>query len=837
MKFSLPPLVLSLWQNARFRVSNYFATLKDPATPLKKRVKYAAAGLAAVIFTPMALLLIYALILLPFTPSISDLRKAKLEQPAVVISADGKEIARYLRLNREWVTLEKISPHVINALLATEDHRFYGHHGIDYRRTAAAVLHTLRGDTQGGSTITQQLARNLYPEKIGRGRSVTRKLKEMITARKIELAYTKREILETYLNTVPFLYNAFGIEMAARTYFDKRASALDVSEAATLVGMLKGTSYYNPVLNPERARDRRDIVLAQMHKHRHLTDNRYAAIKSRGLRVDFERQPTIKSLAPHFTEHLRKWLIEWADQNDYNIYSDGLIIHTTLDWDLQRAAQTAVSRQAQALQTVADVEWGNSYAGLISSQASEYAYRRQSVDPFRYFWDTHSTLVIEFIKQTSQFRNAVQAGEAEEEVLKRLRADTKFMRALRQIKTRLEVGFVALDPHTAAIRAWVGSRDYEKDAYDHVARAQRQPGSTFKPFVYGAALKNGFSPEDTFPDVPVEMAMGGGEVWRLGEGEALSGLEVTLAEGLAYSKNNITAQLLQKVGVGRVADFARDLGVNRSKLDEVPSLALGTSPVTLLEMVSAYGTIANGGVFKTPLFITRITDRSGKVIANFEPKTNDVLPEKIALRLLDMMRGVVDVGTGRGVRDMFGIRADVAGKTGTTQNNADGWFILMHPELVAGAWVGFNDPNIAFRSNYWGQGAHNALYVVGDFYRQLFRKYPQMQARFPPPERYEEGTIAAWVHGLEERWLGAQRSTGGFGRDSARQTFAQKDEQPLAPSVKRVENWLRDLFSFDEAPLPPAVEEAAPPPVREPQRKAPPRRRSDWEDPDNWYMK
>ena len=837
MKFSLPPFVLSRWQNARFSVSNYFATLKDPATPFKKRFKYGVAGIAGVIFAPIALLLIYALILLPFTPSISDLRKAKLEQPAVVISADGKEIARYLRLNREWVTLEKVSPHVVNALLATEDHRFYGHHGIDYRRTAAAVLHTLRGDMQGGSTITQQLARNLYPEKIGRGRSVTRKLKEMITARKIELAYTKREILETYLNTVPFLYNAFGIEMAARTYFDKRASALDVSEAATLVGMLKGTSYYNPVLNPERARDRRDIVLAQMHKHRHLSDNKYAAIKSRGLRVNFERQPTIKSLAPHFTEHLRKWLIEWADQNDYSIYSDGLIVHTTLDWDLQRAAQTAVSRQAQALQTVADVEWSNSYNGLISSQASEYVYRRSSVDPFRYFWDTHSTLVSEFIKQTSQFRDAVQAGETEEEVLKRLRADAKFMRALRQAKTRLEVGFVALDPHTAAIRAWVGSRDYEKDAYDHVARAQRQPGSTFKPFVYGAALKNGFSPDDTFPDVPVEMAMGGGEVWRLGEGEAVSGVEVTLAEGLAYSKNNITAQLLQKVGVGRVADFARDLGVNRSKLDEVPSLALGTSPVTLLEMVSAYGTIANGGVFRTPLFITRITDRSGKVIANFEPKTNDVLSEKIALRLLDMMRGVVDVGTGRGVRDMFGIRADVAGKTGTTQNNADGWFILMHPELVAGAWVGFNDPNIAFRSNYWGQGAHNALYVVGDFYRQLFRKYPQMQARFPPPERYEEGTIAAWVHGLEERWLGAQHSTGGFGRNGARQNFAQKDEQPLAPSVKRVENWLRDLFSFDAAPPSSVTEDAAPPPDREPQRKAVPRRRSDWEDPDNWYMK
>lgn len=834
MKISVPPLLLARWQLLRSALERYFHVLRDSQAGFKKRTLYLAGGVTTLILIPLVVLLFYALILFPFTPAISDLHKAKRDQPAQILSADGKEIARYFRLNREWVHLDKISPHVVHALLATEDHRFYKHHGIDFRRTVGALLKTLGGDTQGGSTITQQLARNLYPEDIGRSLSITRKLKEMITALKIEFAYTKREILETYLNTVPFLYNAYGIELAARTYFDKSAAQLEVLEAATLVGMLKGTSYYNPVLNPQRSKERRDLVLAQMVKHEFLTPARYASLKKRPLRIDFERQPLVKSLAPHFTEYLRKWLIEWADKNDYDIYADGLVVHTTLDWDVQRAAQLAVTRQAQALQAVADVEWGSAYTELISGHPAEYAYRRRGVEPFAYFWKNNTRLVDEFIKQTPQYRAALASGVSASEALRLLRADNKFMRELRAAKTRLEVGFVALDPHSGELKAWVGARDYDKDAYDHVARAQRQPGSTFKPFVYGAALQRGFSPEDTLPDVPIEIPLGGGEVWRPAQAD-ITGREMTLAEGLAYSKNTITVQLIQKVGAGRVAELAREMGINRSKLDAVPSLALGTSPVTLLEMVSAYGTIANGGIYRTPLVVTRISDRKGNTIARFEPKTSEALSEKIAMRLLDMMRGVVDEGTGRGVRDMFGIYADVAGKTGTTQNNADGWFILMHPELVAGSWVGFNDPNIAFRSNYWGQGAHNALYVVGDFYRQLFRKYPQMQARFPPPERYEEGTIAAWIHRLEERWTGERRVAAGFGRKYAGASAGS--ETAVASSVKRVENWLRDLFGITvEQEHPPPPVRAVPPPRRPAPRRTPSQPDSDWEDPSIWYM-
>ena len=315
--------------------------------PTRRELAWALAGLPA-------LFLLYVLVLIPFTPAISDIRKARLEQPAQLLSADGKPLAEFKWANRAWVPLDQIAPAVVAALIATEDHRFYQHHGLDWRRTGAAALSTFSGDRQGGSTLTQQLARNLYPQEIGRAPTLTRKLKEAITAFKIEALYSKPEILETYLNTVPFLYNAFGIEMAARTYFDKSADQLDLLESATLVGMLKGTSYYNPVLNPERAVQRRNTVLAQMVKRQQLAATKYEVLVKRPLRIDFERQLEPTGAAPHFAQQVRKWLIDWADRNDYNIYSDGLVLRTTLDSRLQSAANQALARQGRRLQGVAD---------------------------------------------------------------------------------------------------------------------------------------------------------------------------------------------------------------------------------------------------------------------------------------------------------------------------------------------------------------------------------------------------------------------------------------------------------------------------------------------------
>ena len=380
-----------------------FKSVIDPALNWRARIIQGVKGLAALAVFGVALVFIYTILLIPFTPSISDLRKVKLHEPSVLISADGKRLATLKPMNREWVHLNQVSPYVIKALIATEDHRFYQHFGVDLQRVATGLLRTLMGDPEGGSTLTQQLARNLYPDEIGSKRTLTRKIKETITAIKIEYAYTKREILETYLNTIPFLYNAFGIEMAARTYFDKPAQELNLLESATLIAMLKGTSYYNPVINPERALKRRNIVLSQMVKQGVLPQREFDRLKGRPLRLAFERQPEGLGLAPHLAVQIRRWLIDWADRNNRDIYSDGLIVYTTIDSRLQGLANRAVRRQMEALQAVADVEWGRSSARLMSTNTSAYVDLRRRVRPFEYFWKTKTELLDDFIRNPRRF--------------------------------------------------------------------------------------------------------------------------------------------------------------------------------------------------------------------------------------------------------------------------------------------------------------------------------------------------------------------------------------------------------------------------------------------------
>jgi len=656
------------------------------------------------------LLVLYLLLLIPFTPSVGDIRKAREERPAAVLSSDGKVLAEFRRANREWVTLAQISPNVVAALVSTEDRRFYDHGGIDFRRTGAAVLNTLQGERQGGSTLTQQLARNLYPEEIGRAVSLTRKAKEAITALKIEAVYSKDEILETYLNTVPFLYNAFGIEMAARTYFDTSAAKLDALQSATLVGMLKGTAYYNPVNNPGRAKDRRNIVLAQMVRYGALPQERLAALQASPLKVDFERQTEAVGAAPHLARQLRNWLFDWAERNGYDPYSDGLRVRTTIDSRLQDMANRAVQKHADQLQRSADAAWGPRA------------------------WSAGRPEIQAMVRETAAYKAARDAGADDTAALKQVFADAAAMQALRESKTRLQAGFMALDPRDGQVRAWVGSRGFAQDQFDHVSQARRQPGSTFKPFVYGAAFAQGISPDETFVDQPIELALGNGQVWKPTDESEPSYGPMSLRDGLAFSKNIITAQLVQRIGPASVAQLARALGVRQSKLEEVPSLALGTSPVTLKEMVSAYGSLANNGRYIEPVVVLQVEDRDGKVLEAFhaaEPET--AMPEVAAQTLVDVMRGVVDRGTGAAIRSRYGIRGDVAGKTGTTQDNTDGWFILMHPQLVAGAWVGFNDSRLTMGSS-WGQGARSALPMVGDFVASALRaKVVDSNAEFAAP--------------------------------------------------------------------------------------------------------
>lgn len=676
------------------------------------------------------------IVVVPTAPDVANLQQAKSWRPSVVLAADGSELTSFRQRQQQWVPFDRISPHVIRALLATEDHRFYEHPGFDAGRTVSALLHTANGDTQGGSTITQQLARNLFPEEIGRSRNALRKLKEIVTAVKIEHAYSKGQILETYLNTVPFLYNVYGIEMAAQTYFGKPASQLGPAEAATLIGMLKGTHYYNPVVNPERALARRNVVLAQMARRGFLPAEQYRALRGKSLAIHFNRRPEQSGPSTHFIEYVRRWAAQWAEENDYDLNTDGLVFKTTLEPALQEAAEQAVERQTQALQNIADVEWSRRSQALLSSAPSAYARARKHAEPFGYFWKTRPELLDAFVRETPQFKQKVQAGASETQALAALKQDEKFMDRLRAAKTRLEAGFVAMDPNTGEVKAWVGSRDFERDQFDHVAQAMRQPGSTFKPFVYGAALERGFDPDSTYRDGPVSIRFADGEIWKPTDMSAPSGRLMTMREGLIFSRNAITAQVMQDVGLIDVINLAKASGITQSRLDPVPSLALGTSPVTLLEMVNAYSTIARMGEFRKPVVVKSITDRNGKVLAEFGTSSKRAISGNTAVELIDMMRGVVTHGTGTLIKAQFGLSADVAGKTGTTQYNTDGWFILMHPDLVAGSWVGFNDARVTMRSNYWGQGGHNALLVVGDFFRSAIKeKMIDAKAKFPRPKR------------------------------------------------------------------------------------------------------
>jgi penicillin-binding protein 1A len=742
-------------------------------------------------------------VLIPLTPSMGSLKNLKVQHPTVVKSAGGETLAQFGRQNREWVPRSEIDTTVVQALVMAEDHRFYEHSGVDPRRLAGAVARTLMGDLQGGSTLTMQLARNLYPESIGRAFAPWRKLKEIVTALKIERAYSKDEIIETYLNTVPYLYGAHGIERGAEMYFDKSADALEMGEAATLVGMLRAIAYYNPHRNPEQAKARRNVVLSQMEKRGAITEEEYDALRQAPLGVDFSLPPARPgSKAPHFTARLRERLLRWAESRGHNIYTDGLLVRATLDLELQEMAEKAVRRQGAALQAVADVQWGRESDALLSESASPYRDRR--VEDFGHFWETKDALVNDFIRSTRRYERSVAGDYTPEQALEALRADAAFMDSLRQAKTRLEAGLVALAPQGAAVRAYVGSRNFEKEEYDHAGIARRQPGSTFKPFVYATALKEGHEPSDTFKDEPVTIRTASDQTWRPQNASGTaSGEQLSLSDGLARSKNTVTSRVVKEVGAGDVAETAREMGVRRSDLAEVPSLALGTSSVTLLEMTSAYATLARGGVYQEPRFMRRIENRDGEVLRVFEPEGERVLSEKVAAQVTEMMRGVVERGTGQAVRDGWGIRADVAGKTGTTQGGADGWFLLMHPELVAGAWAGFNDPRVAFRTGHWGQGGNNALRVTAHLFQQALRQgalsaEPQLA---PAPGAEEDGEDGGFSLVAQ---AGAALESAAEGAAEAAATAARSAGRAVAGAVS---GWLNG-GSEDEAP--PAPEEQPP---------------------------
>ena len=714
-------------------------------------------------------------------PPITELKTTQVPQPSVILSADGKTIGRFQEQRLQPVTLAQVSPYVTQALIATEDHRFREHSGVDWLRSLKAILRTATGRMEGGSTLTQQLVRNLFPEDIGRSRNLGRKVKEIVTALRIERIYTKDQILEAYLNTVPFLYNAVGIEAAAHTYFDKPAIELDVAESATLVGMLKGTNYYNPVLHPQRAKARRNLVLSQMLKRGVLSQADHDAARQEDLQVSLTHQAVDLDLAPHFAAQVRRWLDDWADQHDRDLSREGLVIHTTLDSRLQEAATKAVERQAEALQNVADLEWSAASMPVVSRSLDSYAQGAPGGKAFAHFWRQHPRLLADAARKTPDYRKLIKSGQSPVEALKTVMGDAELMAKVRASKTRLEAGFVAIDPRNGAVKAWVGSRDFADEQFDHVGQAARQPGSTFKPIVYAAALESGILPTRTYVDTPIEVRLGNGKVWRPTDMSGSTGESMTMWQGLVLSKNTITTQVMQDAGLPRITALAKAMGITDSTLDPVPSMALGTSPVTLLEMATVYATIASGGEHKQPYFVERITDKQGKEVAVFGPnKVDRALSAETVNNLIDMMRGVVTYGTGTMLRTRFVPEGDLAGKTGTTQNNTDGWFMVMHPQLVTGAWVGFNDQHVTMRGSYWGQGGHSALLLVGDFLRTAFKqKLVDSQAAFASPRRPPVTGNGEWSPTSEE----VDESAPLLDSEGNPITTDPAGEQPLNPAM------------------------------------------------------
>ena len=826
-------ITVAIWTWLRTKAVYIWGKVRDPDLSKPKRALWATGGLAGLGtvmgVVGMLLLMGYTILLWPFTPSVRDLRNAREIDPSVVVSADGVELTRYARQGREWRSLDDISPHVVDALIATEDRRFRSHGGVDLLGWGAVAKGALTGDgLRGASTITQQLARNLFPDDIGNSASVTRKIREAITARKIEGVYTKDEILELYLNTVPFLYNAHGIEMAARTYFSTSADDLDRLQAATLVGMLKGTSSYNPYRHPERALARRNVVLGQMVRFGDLPEAEAADLREQPLGLRFERQSIQRSRAPHFTEHVRVRLEAWADRTGYSLYGDGLTIHTTLDWRMQQDAQETATRFGDALQAVADVEWGRAEVSRLGTTTAPYVTASRTTEPFERFWTLRRDAADAFVRGTETYRRAVDAGEEPEAVLERLRSTESFVDSLRAVKMRLEVAMTAIEPETGHVKVWIGSRSFARSAYDHVARARRQPGSTFKPFLYARALEEGFRPDDVLPDEDVSIEMADGVIWQPANASGQSSGEmISLRDGLASSKNTIAARLVDEVGARDMARTARRMGIT-SDLEAVPSLALGTSDVSLLELTGAYATIASGGTRREPVTVTHITDRDGNEIARFEPDADRALDPEVAVDLLDMMRGVVDRGTGTEIRSAFSGRGDLAGKTGTTQDGADGWFLLMRPDLVTGAWVGFDDPRVTFRSSYWGQGGHNALRLVGDLNRTFQRDgLVDTNLAFPQPDPEADGPgvwdrVADWLAGVGDRLFGGEADVpDGYGPRTPGRGLDPRDDEiyPLPDRrdtrsrreeiLAENEEWLDDAFDELDQIDDPILREAA----------------------------
>ncbi|MCS6790583.1 MAG: PBP1A family penicillin-binding protein [Bacteroidia bacterium] len=669
-------------------------------------------------------------------PSFKRLENPAQDLASVAYSADGKILGTfYLTTDRVRIPANEIPPIVKKALIAVEDRRFYEHNGIDPMGIIGALFSSAIGKRRGGSTITQQLARNLYDE-VGIERTLWRKLKEMIVAIYLEYRYGKEEILTMYLNTVPFGGVTYGIQAASRYYFGKNAKELTLPEAALLIGLLRGPTYYSPYKHPQRALARRNLVLELMEEAGFISQKELQAARKAPLGVGSAPYTASQSsgLAPYFREHLRQWLLRWARQKGYDLYRDGLQIYTTIDSRLQAHAESAVVAHMSSFQKIFEKE--------LNTQPSP--------------WEEDSLLLPRAIRRSERYLAARNAGLSEEEIHKQFHRrvpmrvftweppgykDT-IMTPLDSIiyyLRFLEAGLVSIDPHTGEIKAWVGGINHTFFKYDHVVQSKRQVGSTFKPFVYTAAMDNGYSPCYEELNVPVEIPVqvdGRDTVWSPRNADREIGGKVSLKQALALSLNIITARLIRALGPQVVIQYARQMGI-QSELEPVYALGLGVCDLNVLELTSAYGCFPTLGIWREPIFVREIRDRRGNIIETFTAASRRALSEKTAYLMVEMLRWVVIAGTAGELKWRFGLYdLDIGGKTGTTQQHADGWFVGFTPDLVTGIWVGTADRAVHFSSLVYGQGARMALPIWGIYMKAAYQNKSlgfKKRAIKPPP--------------------------------------------------------------------------------------------------------
>jgi penicillin-binding protein 1A len=715
---------------------------------------------------------------LGFMPSFEELENPKSKLASEVISADQKTLGSFYLENRSNIHYSELSPWLVKALIATEDYRFEQHSGIDGRALIRVFIGMITGTNKGGgSTITQQLAKNLFPREhyytiFGTGYV---KLKEWITAIRLERNYTKEEILALYLNTVDFGSLAYGVKSASKTYFDKTPAELNIQESAVLIGLLRAPSYYSPVRNKERSKKRREVVLRQMVENGYLTEKQYDSVRVLPLDMSqYTLQDHNSGPGTYFREYLResmmankperddydnpddymadsiRWLRDpaygWvaknkkADGTYYNLYKDGLKIYTTINSHMQRYAEEAVTEHmSNDIQPAFFKHWkGNSHAPYDLSDRKEI-----------------QKLLLASKKRSDRYRSMKKAGLSNDSIERAFATpipmrifswkgeiDTVMspMDSIKYHKWFLHAGLMSMEPQTGYVRAYVGGINFRYFKYDHVVVARRQVGSTFKPFVYTVAMQDGqMYPCSQVPNVQYSIEANG-TLWSPGNSSHYKeGEMVTLKEALANSINWISVYLIKRFSPQAVVKIARKMGIF-SPLPAVPSICLGTPDISLYEMTGAMSTFANKGIFVQPLFITRIEDKHGNVIAQFVPHHDEAMSEETSYMMIGLMKGVVESGTGSRLRGKYGFNNPIAGKTGTTQSNSDGWFMGLTPDLVTGVWVGGDDRTIRFRSTSLGQGANMALPIWALYMKKVYADNQLQLTRgdFEKPEGLKE---------------------------------------------------------------------------------------------------